>query len=129
MQKLIQKSVFSTSLPFLYRIFCFYYLVHHLQLTSFPLHPHVSFHLCTISHHLSSIPLLVLVLFLLINVPFFSSPLPPSLPSISSRLMRQVARTARLGSVTKSAMTEGKRDSTTGTFPGRLLIRGAAHAL
>lgn len=60
---------------------------------------------------------------------FFSSPLPPSLPSISSRLMRQVARTASPGSVTKSAMTEGKRDSTTGTFPGRLLIRGAAHAL
>lgn len=61
---------------------------------------------------------------------FFLHPILTSFhPSISPCLSQQVARTPRSGSVTRSAMTEGKRDSTTGTFPGLLLIRGAGHAL
>lgn len=56
-----------------------------------------------------------------------SEPPPPS--SVYIHLTWQVATTATPESVTRSAMTERKNDSTTGTFPELLLIRGAGHAL
>lgn len=63
------------------------------------------------------------------------SPVPPSLlfPSVCIHLGRQVvvaaaATTATSESATRSATTDGKSDSTTGTFLGPLLIRGAGHA-
>lgn len=92
--------------------------------------PYVTSHFCTISHYLSPTPFLMW--FSYFKNPFLclcTPVLPPFHPSISLRLTRQVARTARPESVMRSAMTEGKRDSTTGTFPGLLLIRGAGHAL
>lgn len=58
-------------------------------------------------------------------------PPPPSFPSVCIHLGRQVAAaatTATSESATRSATTDGKSDSTTGTFPGPLLIRGAGHA-
>lgn len=55
---------------------------------------------------------------------------PPPFPSVCIHLGRQVAAatTATSESATRSATTDGKSDSTTGTFPGPLLIRGAGHA-
>lgn len=77
---------------------------------------------CTISPHVYPLLLSSSLLFI-----FSLHPVLSLFPSV--HLSRQVARTARPGSVTRSAMTEGKRGSTTGTFPELLPIRGAGHAL